>query len=135
MLVTYAGQQYALQSGTWFHDAVLGIVKLAEQETAAGSPLAERNDVKQVFRDYLRPAHRKFLRAVARRPGISQTQLEVKLGLTTNELRGVHNGLTRITNTQGIERLVRTMGYRNENRRYTMDLDVARTINKIPKKK
>ena len=107
------------------------ILMLVESYAGSSGSVPERNDVKQLWRD-LNAKHRQFLVEIAKHPmGVSQTDLESILGLDWRGLRGVHNGLARISEGSGMDKPVRVVGYNSTNRRYLMDPDVAATVGRL----
>jgi hypothetical protein len=98
--------------------------------------LPERNDVKRLWTE-LSPKAQGFVGLVAQRAreGINQQDVERRLGLDFNGLKGVHNGLARICKGRGMDNLVETLGYHRNNRRYVMRGDVAKTVVKLVSRK
>jgi len=117
------------------HPYALAILALAQRyaqdrsiETRVGS--RGGTDIEMLWR-FLTPRHRQLLYEIAKRPGISQSELETALGLDWKGLRGVHNGLARICEGLGYEKPIRVSGYKSSNRSYSMDPDVRQSITKL----
>jgi hypothetical protein len=134
MKIIAGGEKFQLNNSHPFAKAILTIARAYASQPGA-VPLPERNDVKQLWRE-LRPAHKKFLREIAKQPGgVAQADLAQVLGVSWTGLRGVHNGLARICEGVGIDKPVRVVGYNAGNRRYLMDPDAAKTVGNLSKLK
>lgn len=134
MRVHHQGKLYRVDDSHPHAAAIVALALGSKNGPASRIAAPQRNDVKQLWR-HLRPPHRRFLRAVAKDAPIPQEDLQKRLGLDWKELRGVHNGLARICERLGIEKPLRTSGYKTENRIYEMSADAAATIQKIPRKR
>src|SRR5688572_18904086 len=123
MKIISDGKNYRVPDDHAYAEAILALAKAYERGDFGTAKLPARNDIKQLWRR-LNPDHRELLTQIALYPGVSQKDLEDKLGLDWTGLRGVHNGFARICETRGIEKPIRTAGYNQHNRCYTMDPDV-----------
>jgi hypothetical protein len=132
MKVISEGKSYRVPDDHSCAQAILTLAKAYERGDFLTKEPPARNDVKQLWRT-LKTDHRQLLIRIALYPGIAQKELETKLGTDWQGLRGIHNGLARICETQGIEKPIRTAGYNKHNRSYNMDADVRSTILKLRK--
>lgn len=108
------------------------VMALMAPDDDGARSLPERNDVKRLWPE-LNPKAQKFVGLIAKhaREGIEQEDVEKRLGLDSNGLKGIHNGLARICKGRGVDNLIETLGYRRDNRRYVMRADVAKTVLKL----
>ena len=128
MKIVYQNQVFKIRNDHRYVPAILALTRTAPFDDDGSSPIPERNDIKQLWRE-LKLSHRRFLYTIARHPtGIAQSDLEKSLGLTWEGLRGVHNGLARIADRLGLDKPVSVVGYNSENRTYHMTPDIAATV-------
>ncbi|HRK19932.1 MAG TPA: hypothetical protein PK970_13320 [Hyphomicrobiaceae bacterium] len=133
MLIKYGRQRFKVSNEHPYADAIV-LLATAATRSQDGDAATERNDVKALWKRLLR-GHKELLAKVAAYPtGISQADLLKALDKEWQELRGVHNGLARICETEGVDKPIQTTGYNSANRSYHMMPDVARTVLKLWKK-
>jgi hypothetical protein len=113
-----------------YADAIRIIIRAFKQQRIGDSSVPERNDIKTLW-PQLQDNHKQLLRIIAQQQGttgVTQPVLEKKLGVGWVGLRGIHNGLARISAGLEIENPVRTIGYNRSNRRYQVDASTAETV-------
>jgi len=129
--ITCGSEKFSLKDGHPYAKAIVALARAYPGDVADRDTVPTRNDVKQLWRE-LSDGHKALLKEVSRCPsGIQQAELEKRLNLDWQGLRGVHNGLARICDRLGVEKPVRVLGYNAKNRRYLVDPDVSGTIKKL----
>jgi hypothetical protein len=115
---------------SYYAEAIRSIVKAFERQKADNDSIPERNDIKALW-PQLQYDKKWFLHAIAQHQGtigVSQLTLEEILEVNWEKLRGIHNGLARISARLEMENPVRTIGYNRSNRRYHVDASTAKTV-------
>jgi hypothetical protein len=137
MIIRDGGRKTKIPNGSPYADAIrllMGGFQAASLQGAGPTAPPARNDIKQLWRE-LDDRHRNVLKTIAAyTQGILQEDLETKLGIGWEDLRGRNIGLSRICSRLDVEYPIRSTGYNRDNRRFYLDPDVAKTVLDLSKR-
>lgn len=127
MKITYKKQVISVPDGHALAKAILVLARSCEKGERVNEAVPTRNDIRGIWRE-INDSHKAVLAEIAKFGTRRQSQLTTALRIDSQGLRGVRNGLTRICNRIGAENPIRVIGYNASNRQYSLDADVAATI-------
>jgi hypothetical protein len=131
MLIISGSEKLRLHDAHAFARAIVVLAQAYRGESSSSA--SEGKCITTLWPD-LGEGHRRLLAEIARRPGgIAQSELECILGITWQQLRGVHNGLSRICERLGLDKPIRTLGYNSKNRRYLTSPEIGSAVRQLTK--
>lgn len=131
MEIVIKAQKYSIEDDNPYAKAIIAIVGVYNNNNFQKENNSYEEDYKKLWQE-LNEKHKKMLTVIAEsREGIYQFELEKKLKVNWQGLRGIHNGFARICERLNIRKPIIITGYNSNNRKYSIEEDKYNLIKSL----